>query len=121
MKILIIDDDAEIRRLAAAFLARGGGVTVIEAESGEAGLTAAERDQPDVILLDALMPGLDGPATLEQLRRRAPTASIPVIFMTATSKPEDRERLERMDVRGVLAKPFNPLALAGSIRELLAR
>jgi CheY-like chemotaxis protein len=118
MRILIIDDDAEIRRLAAAFLARGG-ATVIEAESGETGISAAERDRPDVILLDALMPGMDGPATLEQLRRTALTAEIPVIFMTATSKPEDRQRLEQMDVRGILSKPFNPLTLASSVRDML--
>jgi len=120
MRILIIDDDAEIRRLAAAFLARGG-ATVVEAESGEAGIGAAERDLPDVILLDALMPGMDGPATLEQLRQRPLTASIPVIFLTATSKPEERQRLERMDVRGILSKPFNPMTLASSVRDLLGR
>jgi two-component system OmpR family response regulator len=121
MKVLLIDDDADIRRLAAAFLSAKGKAVVVEADSGEAGVAIAERERPDVILLDAVMPGMDGPQTLAELRRQPGTASTPVIFLTATARPEERDRLAQLGVRGVLSKPFNPATLADAVRALLDR
>jgi CheY-like chemotaxis protein len=119
MKVLIIDDDRDIRRLAAAILSRAGD-TVIEAESGAEGIGLAGCEQPDVILLDSVMPGLDGSATLARLREDPTTAAIPVIFLTGTASPEAREQLATLGVRGVLKKPFNPAKLAEAVRALLA-
>jgi two-component system, OmpR family, response regulator len=120
MKVLIIDDDPDIRRIAVTFMTRDG-MTVLEAGSGEAGLVLAERDPPDVIVLDAVMPGKDGPTTLQEFGKGTATASIPVIFLTATRDEEQLQRLAGLGVRGVLRKPFNPATLAAQIRHILAR
>ncbi len=120
MKVLVIDDDAAIRRLVAAFLSGRGGMTVLQAQSGVEGVSLAERDQPDVILLDAVMPELDGPSTLAELRKRPATASIPVIFLTATTRADERARLSGPGVRGIVTKPFNPSTLAADVLSLLA-
>ena len=120
MTILIIDDDPAIRRLAGAFLSERGANTVYEARSGEEGLVMAEQHQPDAILLDSLMPGMDGPSTLKALRARSATASIPVIFLTATTEADEVEQLARLGARKILAKPFNPVTLAATVREILS-
>jgi two-component system OmpR family response regulator len=120
MKVLIIDDDPEIRLLAVAFLSGRGGMTVLEAGSGEEGVALAERESPDVILLDAVMTGMDGPATLAALRGRATTASIPVIFLTGLAGDDERQRLEQLGACGVLTKPFKASALGSTVLELLA-
>ena len=119
MKILIIDDDDMIRRIARAALGRGGGMEVRDAESGEEGLRLAATERPDCILLDVMMPGMSGEATLEALRGSPETAGIPVVFLTASSDPEDVARLQALGARGVLAKPFDPMALAGQVRMLI--
>lgn len=119
MKVLLIDDEEDIRRIARASLAKLGGMEVREAASGEDGIAAAEAERPDVILVDVLMPGLDGPATLEELRRRPATAGVPVIFLTGTSSPAELARLRALGVRGVIGKPFDPLSLARKVREAL--
>jgi len=119
MKVLIIDDDPDIRLLAVAFLS-GGGMTVLEAGSGEEGVALAERESPDVILLDAVMTGMDGPATFAALRGRDTTASIPVIFLTGLAGEDERQRLEQLGACGVLTKPFKTSALGSTVLELLA-
>ena len=119
MKVLIIDDDPEIRLLAVAFLSRRGGMAVLEAGSGEEGVALAEKESPDVILLDAVMSGMDGPATLAALRQREKTARIPVIFLTGLSAADERARLEQLGVRGVLTKPFSPSSLAATVLDLM--
>ena len=119
MRVLLIDDEEDMRRIGRVSLARVGGMDVREAASGEEGIAAAEADPPDVILLDVVMPGLDGPATLAELRRRPATAGVPVLFLTGTSEPEALARLLALGARGVIGKPFNPLTLAGRVRELL--
>jgi CheY-like chemotaxis protein len=120
MTILIIDDDPSIRRLAATFLTRKGGMTVLEADSGPAGVAIAERERPDAILLDAVMPDMDGPATFEQLRQRPACASIPVIFLTATTHGEALDHLKALGARGLLQKPFKPATLPDAVLALLA-
>lgn len=120
MTILIIDDDPSIRRLAAIFLAKKGGMTVLEADSGAAGVAIAERERPDAILLDAVMPDMDGPETFAQLRQRPDCAAIPVIFLTATTHGDGLNQLMALGARGLLHKPFKPSALPDAVRALLA-
>ena len=118
MKVLIIDDDSDIRLLAAAFLSRDG-MTVLDAESGEAGVALAGATAPDVILLDVNMPGLDGLATLQRLHDRPATAAIPVVFLTRKPTDDERQRLLSAGAAGVLDKPFKPAALASAVRDCL--
>jgi CheY-like chemotaxis protein len=119
VKILIIDDDDMIRRMARAALGKFGGMEVCDAGSGEEGVQLAVAERPECILLDVMMPGMSGEATLEALRGSPETAAIPVIFLTASSDPEDTARLEALGARGVLGKPFNPMALAGQVKQLI--
>lgn len=121
MRILLIDDSEDIRFIARLALEQVGGMDVITANGGEEGvLLAAKEQQLDCILLDIVMPGgMDGVATLAALKADDRTSSVPVIFLTARSQAEDVERLERMDVVGVIAKPFAVSTLAGQVRELV--
>jgi CheY-like chemotaxis protein len=117
--ILIIDDDDDIREIAQLALELGASWKVLTASSGADGVAAAASSRPDAILLDVMMPGVDGPATLELLRRNDVTRSIPVVFLTAKSRPAERERLMALGVRGVLAKPFDPMFLSEQVAALL--
>jgi CheY-like chemotaxis protein len=117
--VLIIDDEADIRRVARLSLARIGGMDVLDAGSGAEGTEKAAAEAPDAILLDVMMPGLDGPATLRALRADPRTADIPVVFLTANAMPDDVARLLAMGVRGVLNKPFDPLTLPAQLRAAL--
>lgn len=119
MKVLIIDDEADIRRVARLSLARIGGMDVLDAANGTEGTQKAAEEAPDAILLDVMMPGLDGPATLHALRADPRTASIPVVFLTAKAMPEEVARLLAMGVRGVLNKPFDPMTLPAQLRAAL--
>jgi len=121
MKVLIIDDEDDIRRVARLSLARIGGMDVIEAASGRDGLRLAEAEQPDVVLLDVMMPGLDGPSTLAALRAAPATARLPVVFLTAKAMPSEQERLRALGAAGVLTKPFDPMRLPGDLEALLSR
>lgn len=119
MKILIIDDEADIRRIAHLALGRVGAMDVLEAPSGADGLRQAEDAHPDAILLDVMMPGLDGPSTLAALRSNPATATIPVIFLTAKAMVSELARLRSLGAAGVLTKPFDPMTLAGHVRSAL--
>jgi two-component system OmpR family response regulator len=121
MKILIIDDEDDIRGIARLSLAKVGKMDVVDARSGLEGLKKAVAEKPDVILLDVMMPGLDGPATLSALRTNEATASIPVIFLTAKVMTAEVERLKGFGARGVLTKPFDPMALPTEVRACLAK
>ena len=116
MKILIVEDEDDIRTIVRLSLERLGGMAVIEAGGGRAALELALRERPDAILLDVMMPELDGAATLEALRRDEVTARIPVIFLTAKALPGEVERLRSLGAVAVLTKPFDPAALAGQVR-----
>lgn len=120
MKVLIIDDDADIRKVASLALSRLGGMEVAEASNGAEGIAAAAALKPDGILLDVMMPGLDGPAVLGRLRADPVTASIPVIFLTAKAMGSEIARLRSLGAAGVLTKPFDPASLSGQIRAILA-
>jgi len=117
--LLLIDDDDDIREVAQLSLELGAGWTVLAASSGAEGIETAKANQPDAILLDVMMPNLDGPATLERLRADDATRAIPVVFLTAKARPAERDRLAGLDVSGVLAKPFDPMTLADQLRDVL--
>ena len=119
-RVLVIDDEAPIRLLCRVNL-EAEGMSVLEAGDGPSGLDTARSDQPDVILLDVMMPGLDGWGVAEALLEDAQTAEIPIIFLTA--RAEFRDRARGLDIGGVdyITKPFNPVELAPLVRALLER
>ncbi len=121
MKVLIIDDDADIRKIAGLSLSRLGGMEVIEASGGAEGLRKAEAERPDVILLDMMMPVMDGSQTLAALRSQPATALTPVIFLTAKAVHVEVERMRALGAAGVLIKPFDPRTLPGDVQALLNR
>ena len=119
MKALVVDDEDDIRRIARLSLASVGGMDVDEANSGPEGIRKARDERPDVIILDMMMPGMDGVATLRALRADPATAGIPIVFLTAKAMTSEVDRLRGLGARGVLIKPFDPMALPGQLRELL--
>ena len=118
-RVLLIDDDELIREVTELSLGRVGGWAVITARSGEEGLSKAVIEQPDAILLDVMMPGLDGPGTLERLKADPATAAIPVIFLTAKVRRAGPRPWADLGVAGVLVKPFDPLRLASQVAAVL--
>ena len=119
-KILIIEDEPEIQAILAISLQRVGGFETIVASDGVEGIECAMRDAPDVILLDVLMPRLDGYATCRRLKADRNLSHIPVVFLTAKSDPHDVDRAIRAGAAGCVAKPFDPLRLAEQISEITA-
>ena len=113
--ILIIDDEDGILEVAQASLEAPGGWRVLTARSGKEGLARAGTEHPDAILLDVMMPDLDGPATLQQLRASPATRSIPVVLLTTKVQSADWHRFASLGVQGVISKPFDPLRLAAQI------
>jgi two-component system, OmpR family, response regulator len=118
MKILVIDDECDIRLVAQAGL-RAAGMTVITADGGAAGVEAARRERPDAILLDVMMPGMDGYETLAALKADAELAPIPVVFLTAKDSGGSQARERAKGAAGFIAKPFLPLELPNLLRSLL--
>lgn len=119
MKVLLIDDEPDIRRVARLGLSRVGGMEVIEASTGAEGLVKAREERPDAVLLDVMMPGLDGPSTLARLREDPATAGVPVVFLTAKAIGAEVDRLRALGAAGVLTKPFDPMTLARDLRAVL--
>src|SRR5918998_606128 len=117
-RVLVIDDEAPIRLLCRVNL-EAEGMTVLEAGDGPGGLARARDERPDIILLDVMMPGLDGWGVAEQLLEDPETAGIPIIFLTARAE----FRARGLDIGGVdyITKPFNPVELAPLVRGLLER
>jgi len=116
--ILYVDDDPDIREIVQIALGLTQSVTVHTAQSGEQALTLARALRPDLVLLDVMMPGLDGPGTLGRMRADPVTAPIPVIFMTAKAMPKEVELFQEMGAAGVIAKPFDPLQLSTQVASL---
>lgn len=119
MRVLLVDDDPEIRHVARIALSKAGGHEVECAETGEEALAKAAERRPDAVLLDVLLPDADGLELLDRLRGIEGMETVPVVFLTGKSDASDRERLEAADARGVIAKPFDPLALAGEVDRLV--
>jgi len=118
--VLLVDDDDDLRIIGEMALANVGGFEVRCASGGEQALALLREHIPDVILLDVMMPGLDGPTVFLRLRDDARTASVPVIFMTAKVRAHERQAFEDLGATGVIAKPFDPMTLADQVRALLA-
>ncbi len=119
MKVLIIDDEEDFRTIASSCLGLLGGAEVVEASCGEEGLKKAEKDQPDVILLDLVMPEMDGIQTLTNMRKNPATEDIPVIFVTTKGMFDEFEEMKKLGALAVITKPFDPVKLGDQIREIL--
>lgn len=117
--VLVVDDDDAVREVAAASLERVGGWRVITASGGPEAIEVATAERPDAVLLDVMMPGMDGPETLAALRENAELAELPVVFLTAKARPGEQERLLALGVAGVVSKPFDPMVLPGEIANVL--
>jgi len=116
IRILHVDDEPDIREVVELSLSLDPAFVTRSCGSGTEALATAADWQPDMILLDVMMPGLDGPATLVQLRQCASTAAIPVIFMTARAQAREVDRFCALGAVGVIPKPFDPMTLAASVR-----
>jgi CheY-like chemotaxis protein len=117
--ILIIDDEDDIREVAALSLEATAGWEILTASSGADGIRLAVQRKPQAILMDVMMPGMDGPTTFRQMQENPEIAQIPVLLLTAKVQGVDRRRFAGLGVAGVLFKPFDPLTLASEISEAL--
>lgn len=116
-KVLVVDDDANIRTIAQISLEDN--LSVVLAGSGAEALELASKEQPDFILLDRMMPGMDGLETLSRLKQQESTQNIPVIFLTAKIQGHEMADYAGLEVAGVMAKPFDPMTLLDDIRKIL--
>ncbi len=118
-RVLLVDDEPDIRRIGQLSLEAVGGLKVALASSGAEALALAKASPPDCILLDVMMPEMDGPACLGKLREMAETQGVPVLFMTAKVQTHEVERYLALGAVGVIRKPFDPMTLAQDVRSLL--
>jgi CheY-like chemotaxis protein len=119
LRILHVDDEPDIREVVELSLALDPDFETRGCASGQEALAAAKDWSPDVILLDVMMPHMDGPTTLARLRENALTAMIPVVFMTARARDTELDHFRALGALGVIPKPFDPMSLAGWVRSLL--
>jgi CheY-like chemotaxis protein len=119
-RILYVDDEADIREVAQMALELDPGFEVRACASGAEALQVVGAWRPDLILLDVMMPGMDGPTVFAALAAREDTAAIPVVFITARTQVREVTGLQDLGARGVLAKPFDPMTLADQVRSLIA-
>ena len=118
-RILLIDDEVDIHRIAQVGLMMEAGWELLTAQSSDEGLAIATSEPLDAILLDVMMPGRDGVATLKVLQESPETQAIPVIFLTAKAQSSDRRRFYALGAQGVITKPFNPMTLASQMSGFL--
>jgi CheY-like chemotaxis protein len=121
LRVLYVDDEADIREIAAMSLELDDSFEVRTCASGSEALQAAPDWKPDLILLDVMMPGIDGPETLAGLKADPRTAGVPVVFITARTQSYEIERFLSLGAIGVIAKPFDPMTLAEQARQCLRR
>jgi CheY-like chemotaxis protein len=119
-KVLVVDDDDDIREITGVALELVGGWQVLDTDRGTTALTMAADEQPDLVLLDVMMPDLDGPTTFRRLQEDPRTRHIPVILLTAKAQVGERRVWDDLAVLGVIAKPFDPMGLVEQIDRLLA-
>jgi len=117
-RILYVEDEKDIQAVAQIALEAVGGFTMQICSDGEEALKVAEKFAPDLLLLDVMMPNLDGPATLSELKKIASLANTPAIFMTAKVQSHEVEELINLGAVAVIAKPFDPMALSSQIKEI---
>ncbi|WP_426748725.1 response regulator [Myxococcus faecalis] len=118
-KVMLVDDEEDIRAIGRLSLSRVGKWDTVLAASGAEALAKAAEELPDLILLDVMMPGMDGPTTFGELRKQAATSSTPIIFMTAKVQKQEVERYLGLGAVGVISKPFDPMTLPKEIRKLV--
>ena len=119
LHVLHVDDEPDIRSIVQISLGLDPEFSVTSCGSGEEAIAAAAACQPDIILLDVMMPVMDGPATLAELKKNPSTANIPVVFMTARAQTREIAHLRSLGAAGVIAKPFDPMTLAQSMQQFL--
>jgi CheY-like chemotaxis protein len=117
LRVLHVDDEPDIREIVELSLGLDPDLSVHSCASGGEALAATGDWPPDLILLDVMMPVMDGPTTLARLRGSPQTADIPVVFMTARAQTRELEHFRSLGAAGVIAKPFDPLTLAGMVRQ----
>ena len=118
-RVLIIDDEDDIREVAALSLEATAGWQTITASSGAEGIAIAMAELPDAILMDVMMPGVDGPTTFRSMQENPALAQIPVLLLTAKVQATDQRRFADLGVRAVLFKPFDPMTLSSQISTVL--
>jgi CheY-like chemotaxis protein len=118
-RILVVDNEEYIREVAQICLETVAGWHVLTASSGQEGLASAETEQPDAILLDVMMPDMDGVTTFQRLQENSATRHIPVILLTAKVQASDRRRYDNLGITGLIPKPFDPLQLAHQVATAL--
>jgi CheY-like chemotaxis protein len=118
--VLLVDDEPSIRAICRVNL-EGDGLRVLEAKDGADALDEVRRQRPALVLLDVMMPGVDGWGVAEELAANAGTRDIPVVFLSARAAPEDRLRAQQLGAVGYVVKPFDPLDLARIVRDVLER
>ncbi|MGL5509793.1 MAG: response regulator [Microcoleaceae cyanobacterium] len=117
--VLVVDDEGGVREIIKFSLEAIAGWHVITADCGEAGINQAIQVHPDAIILDVMMPNMDGPTTFKNLQANAQTKNIPTILLTAKAQSSERQELMAIGVTGVLTKPFQPIDLIEGIKKLL--
>ncbi len=117
-KILFVEDEPDIQTVARIALENVGGYTLRICNTGDEALSAATEFAPDLLLLDVMMPGMDGPTTLAELRKLPGLADTPAVFMTAKVQPQEVKQLRAYGAIGVIAKPFDPMTLADTVLEI---
>jgi len=118
-RVLIVDDEDDIREVAQLSLEVVGGWEVLTARSGSEALAVAEAERPDAIVMDMMMPDMDGLTTFQRLQENPKLVDIPVILLTAKVQAADQRRFVASGVLGVLSKPFDPMGLAGDVARML--
>ncbi|EHM03249.1 response regulator receiver domain protein [Acetobacteraceae bacterium AT-5844] len=117
-RILYVEDDADVRKVATFALKMVGKFEIEACSSGEEALEKAAAFAPQLLLLDVMMPGMDGPTTLARLRELPEIAGTPAIFMTAKVQPQEVQRYRDLGSLDVISKPFDPMTLSATVREI---
>lgn len=120
-RILYAEDEPDIQAVAKLALEMVGGFQVLICNNGQEALESVDDFAPDLILLDVMMPGMDGPTTLKNLRANPATAAIPAIFLTAKVQPAEVAQFQALGALNVIAKPFDPMTLATQVRQIWER
>ena len=119
MRILYVDDEPDIREIAVLSLQLDPDLEVESCGSGAEALSIVAEWKPELVLLDVMMPVMDGPTTLARIREQEATADVPIVFITARTQPAEVEALKALGAVGVIAKPFNPMTLASQAKGYL--
>lgn len=119
LRILLIEDDPDIQRMVQLSLKFQGGHEVMVASGGQEGIAKAEQERPDLILLDVMMPEMDGYETCRRLKANPATASIPIVFLSARAQQSEIQKGRELGAIGYLVKPFDPMTLSDQLQEML--